>query len=50
MGGPRSVLEKRFNIEQINALELLGKTIGSKIDCLIPSTGTFNTMVLIMQK
>ena len=48
MGAPTAMLEKRFDIESINALELLEKTIGSKIDCLIPvETGAFNTMVPI---
>ena len=48
MGAPIAILEKRFDIESINALELLERTIGSKIDCLIPvETGAFNTMVPI---
>ena len=37
MGAPKALLEKGFDIEQINALELLERTIGSKIDYLIPS-------------
>lgn len=48
MGAPKATLEKGFDIESINALELLERTIGSKIDCLIPvETGAFNTMVPI---
>ena len=48
MGAPIAILEKRFDIESINALELLERTIGSKINCLIPvETGAFNTMVPI---
>jgi len=48
MGAPTAMLEKCFDIESINALELLERTIGSKIDCLIPvETGAFNTMVPI---
>ncbi len=48
MGAPKATLEKSFDIESMNALELLERTIGSKIDCLIPvETGAFNTMVPI---
>jgi len=48
MGAPTAMLEKRFDIESINALELLERTIDSRIDCLIPvETGAFNTMVPI---
>lgn len=48
MGAPKATLEKSFDIESINALELLEKTIGTKIDCLIPvETGGFNTIVPI---
>lgn len=48
MGTPIALLEKCFDIELINALELLERTIGSKINSLIPlETGAFNTMVPI---
>lgn len=48
MGAPIAILEKGFDIESINALELLERTIGSKINYLIPvETGAFNTMVPI---
>lgn len=46
MGAPKATLEKSFDIEAIKALELLEKTIGTKMNCLIPvETGGFNTMV-----
>jgi hypothetical protein len=48
MGAPKKLLESGFNKEGINALELFEKTIGHKLDYLIPvETGAFNTVVPI---
>ncbi len=48
MGAPKALLEKGFNKEAINALELFEKATGTKIDYLIPvETGAFNTIVPI---
>jgi len=48
MGAPIATLKKGFDIEAINALGLLEKTINSKINCVMPvETGAFNTMVPI---
>lgn len=48
MGAPVALLEKKFNVEGIKALELLEKTTGKTMDYLIPvETGAFNTLVPI---
>lgn len=48
MGAPKKLLESGFNKEGINALELFEKTVGRKMDYLIPvETGAFNTIVPI---